>query len=260
VNPPTLVRLVPDLPRLTRAAADRGFVGRGGDLGYALHAALMAAFGEASPKPFALLSDRDPPQLLGYVADDPETVRTHAALPAIAEADLVEPLGLWAIEARALPAVWRSGQVLNFQVRARPVIRSRPQGRNGPTRERDVFFGSITETPAPSEPVPYGAWPKREQVYLGWLERELGRGGAAVVETARMASFKRTRILHRPVRRDGYRQQSETEGPDVVLRGRLRIEGGGAFGELLARGVGRHRAFGFGMLLLAPPGRLMARG
>jgi CRISPR system Cascade subunit CasE len=215
VNPPTLVRLLPDLPRLTRAAAERGLIGRGGDLGYALHAALAAAFGEAAPKPFALRTEGRLLQILGYVADDPDTVRMHAALPPIAEADLVAPLGLSAVEARALPAVWRSGQTLDFEVRARPVIRTRPQGREGPTRERDIFLAAIAGTPAPAELIPHQSWPKRERVYVEWLGRELGRGGAAVIERARMAAFKRTRVLNRPVGRDGRRRQSETEGPDA---------------------------------------------
>ena len=42
--------------------------------------------------------------------------------------------------------------------------------------------------------------------------------------------------------------------PDVVFAGRLRVTEPAAFGAWLGRGVGRHCAFGFGMLLLRPPG------
>jgi CRISPR system Cascade subunit CasE len=45
----------------------------------------------------------------------------------------------------------------------------------------------------------------------------------------------------------------ESEGPDAVLEGVLEVVDGEAFAALLRRGVGRHRAFGFGMLLLRPP-------
>jgi CRISPR system Cascade subunit CasE len=254
-----LVRLLPDLAYLTRAATERGLIGRGGDLGYALHAALRAAFGEAAPKPFVLRVDGRKPQLLGYVANDPDTVLMHAALPPIAEADLVAPLALPTLQALALPTAWRPGQALDFEVRARPVIRTRPQGRGGPTRERDVFFAAIEETPAPSERVPNWSWPEREQAYIAWMGCELERGGAAALEMARLVAFRRTRVLRRPPDRDGGRRQSESEGPEAVLRGRLRIKDGAGFSELLARGVGRHRAFGFGMLLIAPPGRLIER-
>ena len=36
------------------------------------------------------------------------------------------------------------------------------------------------------------------------------------------------------------------------MQGVLTITDGGAFASLLARGVGRHRAYGYGMMLLRP--------
>jgi len=43
-------------------------------------------------------------------------------------------------------------------------------------------------------------------------------------------------------------------GPDAVFKGVLQIHDADAFNRLLRRGIGRHRAFGFGMLLLKPAG------
>jgi CRISPR system Cascade subunit CasE len=41
--------------------------------------------------------------------------------------------------------------------------------------------------------------------------------------------------------------------PDATFRGTLRVDDPARFAAAaLARGVGRHRAFGFGMLLLRP--------
>lgn len=74
-----------------------------------------------------------------------------------------------------------------------------------------------------------------------------------------MIAFQRTRVLRRPVQPGAGRAHVESEGPDATLRGCLRIEDGAGFAALLGRGVGRHRAFGFGMLLLTPPGRLIER-
>ena len=45
-----------------------------------------------------------------------------------------------------------------------------------------------------------------------------------------------------------------SEGPDALMRGVLEITDGPAFAQLLAGGVGRHRAYGYGMLLLRPAG------
>lgn len=41
---------------------------------------------------------------------------------------------------------------------------------------------------------------------------------------------------------------------------RIRIKDPASFDALLRRGIGRHRAFGFGMMLLSPPGRLFTEG
>ena len=45
------------------------------------------------------------------------------------------------------------------------------------------------------------------------------------------------------------------DGPDVTVDGTLEIIEPEAFANLLIRGVGRHCAFGFGMLLLRPAGQ-----
>lgn len=42
--------------------------------------------------------------------------------------------------------------------------------------------------------------------------------------------------------------------PWALLHGTLEVRDPAAFMALLARGVGRHRAFGYGMVLLRPPG------
>jgi CRISPR system Cascade subunit CasE len=84
----------------------------------------------------------------------------------------------------------------------------------------------------------------REAVYSRWLDGQLRRGGASRLEHAELVEF----------RREGMRRGGgpRLERPNAVLEGVLAIEGPHAFRALLARGVGRHRAFGFGMLLLRP--------
>ena len=58
-------------------------------------------------------------------------------------------------------------------------------------------------------------------------------------------SFRRTRALRK-------RHARYSEGPDVVMRGVLTVTDPDAFSNLLAHGIGRHRAYGYGMLLLRP--------
>ena len=80
----------------------------------------------------------------------------------------------------------------------------------------------------------------------GWLAEHLA--GAARLLDCRLEAFARTQVA----RRDGTRRLRWIEGPDAVISGTLEVAGPEAFGQRLARGIGRHRAFGFGMLLLRP--------
>jgi CRISPR system Cascade subunit CasE len=43
------------------------------------------------------------------------------------------------------------------------------------------------------------------------------------------------------------------ERPQALFGAEAVVVDGERFADLLARGIGRHRAFGFGMVLVAPP-------
>ena len=243
-----LFRMKPDLAALLSIATQRRFLPPGGDTGYALHAALAGLFGGSTPKPFLLLERRDGPEILAYTTKSMAEVQTLAALPPTGELrDLAETLCPATLVMRPMPTTWTRGQRLGFSVRIRPVVRVRSQGKDAPLRERDAYQWAWTRADGPP--------PDREGVYRDWLARELERDGAARLDTCAMASFRRTRVLRRPFLEGGGRSERVSEGPDAVFVGDLVIEDPEAFGKLLARGVGRHRSFGFGMLLLSPPGR-----
>ena len=71
-----------------------------------------------------------------------------------------------------------------------------------------------------------------------------------------LVRYQRLDVLRRTQRTEPEvaRSSRVVSGPDVVLGGQLRVIRPDAFARLVARGVGRHRAFGYGMLLLHPPG------
>jgi CRISPR system Cascade subunit CasE len=83
---------------------------------------------------------------------------------------------------------------------------------------------------------------------------------AAQLLDARMTRFQLSDVLRRTQAGDGAisgdRKRRQVGGPDAVFNGQLQIADPVAFAALVARGVGRHRAFGFGMLLLKPPARV----
>ncbi|MBS4099026.1 MAG: type I-E CRISPR-associated protein Cas6/Cse3/CasE [Sulfuricella sp.] len=234
-----LLRLQPPPAVLTAWATRHGVLSPDGDYGYAFHALLRAAFGERSPKPFRYLGERQ--GLLAYTPQSLETLRQNAALAA---PDVARALGLDELDARRFPSDWATGREVGFEVRVRPVIRA----TDG--RERDAFLHAV-ESGASGDDA--GGPAQRERIYLDWLTRQLAVDGAAQILDARLQAFRLTRVLRKDNGgENGKRKASGSSGPDAVFQGRLRVGAGAAFARLLARGVGRHRAFGFGMLLLRP--------
>ena len=218
------------------------------DLGDALHGLLRAAFGEAAPQPFRYLDERQ--GLLAYTPLDADAL---AAQVALADPLAAQTLGLGAsgqhegYRLRPFPTQWPAGQMLGFEVRVRPTVRA-ARG------EQDAFLHAVAQA--------QGAPLQREAVYAQWLREHLaaraddGRRepwqGAVELLDVQLTAFQRLAIVRRAQAPAGERRRGQAiDGPDAVLQGRLRVTDPTAFAHLLARGVGRHRAFGFGMLLLS---------
>jgi CRISPR system Cascade subunit CasE len=214
------------------------------DDGYLVHAALVALFGDAAPKPFvirAVGSDRVL-TTLGYCSCDADQLRETARLKA--DPVVYNACDIEALATKALPAAWASGALFGFETLVCPTVRlsGRSDGR-GP-REVDVFLQSCWRA-GPSTPVDRGA------VYGRWLAGELGRGGAAWLRRADLVRFQRQRLARRDRGRPGV-HFVRCERPAALFTGTLEIADSEGFAVLLHRGLGRHRAFGFGMPLLRP--------
>lgn len=231
-----LLHCAPDPEALAIWATRHRLLSPDGDDGYALHALLAAAFGEQSPKPFRYLGARQ--GLLAYSDQAPAALHDNASL---ATPDVARALGLDSLAVRPFPTSWTSGQALSFEVRVRPVLRA----KDG--RERDVFLHAIEAEPSSEQPV------SREMVYADWLRKQFAEQGAAQLLQVGLDAFRLSRVIRRGgADNSGQRQSRPVSGPDAVFKGQLRVGDGDAFTGLLQRGIGRHRAFGFGMLLLKP--------
>ncbi len=235
-----LLHTQPDPQRLVAWAVRHRTLGAQEDFGYALHGLLHAVFGDRAPKPFRYL-DTDQ-GLLAYTNLSPTELLQRAAL---APPDAAAALGLGAtfshpgLSVRPFPTQWPQGHELAFEVRVRPVVR---EGATG--RERDAFLNTIEKTG--------DAGIGREAVYQGWLRDQLASHGATLSEAA-LSRFRLLDVLRQTQKRDTeQRRRRAVTGPDALMTGHLRVEDPTAFAHLLARGVGRHRAFGFGLLLLRP--------
>lgn len=238
-----LMHCPPDLRRLTVWAARHGLHTPQGDLGYALHALLHAAFGDAAPQPFCYQGERG--GLLAYSRHGSMALAERAAL---APPDVAAALGLdggphgSGLSVRPFPGSWQTDAVLGFEVRARPI--QRQQGR-----ERDAFLCAVERAKGQAADAPPL---QREAVYLAWLAAQFG--DAAQIVEAGVTRFQLSDVMRRTHANaeNAGRRQRQVSGPDATFSGHLRICQPEAFGALVARGVGRHRAFGFGMLLLRP--------
>ena len=238
-----MIRADVDLWAFQRWAGSRGLMrGASFDEGYAMHCLLTESFGELAPKPFRLITPRDRGRrfgvLYGYGRADAANLREASSVYACPLQGRVLPAER--IASKPMPGVWNPGRRLGFEVLIRPIRRS---GRvDARKRERDAFQLEAMQYPPQSMPR------SREAVYADWLSEQFQRRGGAQLdgETVRMTAFQRVRA----VRRLGARP---SEGPEAVMRGTLTITDSQMFVELLAQGVGRHRAYGYGMLLLRPP-------
>ncbi len=210
------------------------------DAGYAWHALLTAAFGDMAPRPFVDRNKLRSNFLLGYTTASLSQLQAKPELDELALA----ALALDRMKLTKMPKDWSTGQILSFEVRCRPIVRTRRFARSGKIDEMDAAVHATIDNPDVD----------REQVYAGWLERELGRENACRLQQVQMTSFHRTRILRR--NQGGERSPKLIEGPEAWMVGRLVIQQPAAFTTLLTRGLGRHRAFGFGCLIVAQPGVL----
>ncbi|WP_415519069.1 MAG: type I-E CRISPR-associated protein Cas6/Cse3/CasE [Desulfovibrio aminophilus] len=208
------------------------------DRGYLTHSAMRAAFGRAAPQPFALFGNARNPKIkvLGYAEGGREALLPGLAL---AEPVLAEIFPEGAIREKVMPPEFPAGAELGFRVECCPVTRCSMPG--GKTREKDAFLAACDARPEGGV--------DRAAVYVAWLAADLARNGAAEMVDGAMQGFR----LFTPVRRgDGKGAKGIGRRPRAALTGVLRVRTPDAFSSLLARGVGRHRAFGLGMLLLRP--------
>lgn len=248
MSPLTLLRLQPDMARLARWARASGLRDAAADPGYALHAATRAALGILSPKPFALRRRGGVAELVGYVQSTPEQVQRAAMLDAH-DPEAAGALRLHDLVAKPMPLDWRVGERFSFEARVAPVVRSRSQAPGGYVEVDAAYHPNHAANPA-----------DRALAYASWLSAQLARQGAAALVSHEAIAFqltdmvRRTQAAGRPATQDGDRQARRGRLPDLTVRGELQVSDGPAFADLLARGLGRHRAFGFGCLLLAPPG------
>jgi CRISPR system Cascade subunit CasE len=240
-----MLRLDPDPFGAARWGSAAGVFREGSDDGYLWHTLLKAAFGDLAPKPFRHVERRTGSYIVGYTTSDKATLLSHAQ--AFADPAVAEAIGLPTLAVKQMPHKFACGQRFSFEVRVRPVVRTTRNDKHGkPGREVDAFLAAAHRT---TEAL------SREEVYREWLMKNLG--GSVSTSRIRIDALRRSRLLRRGApdalgRRPLITLGKQGGGPDLIMAGELTVNDPEAFQALLARGLGRHRGFGFGMLLLLP--------
>jgi CRISPR system Cascade subunit CasE len=239
-----MLRLDPDPHAAARWFAGEDLASMGADDGgYRWHALLAAAFGKAHvPKPYRVHARRGRPlQILAYSGEEP------AALDAAARA-FADPLALAALgldqqklTAKPMPP-FTAGRKLGFSLLVRPTLRIDRGGDRRRSAEIDAYVAALRQADAAGERAP-----ERSVVYRDWAASRIAAGGARVLDL-RIDGLEQVPSL----RRNAERQLTAVQGHAAQVAGTLEVVDGDAFAALVARGVGRHRAFGYGMLLLSP--------
>ncbi|TQV61577.1 MAG: type I-E CRISPR-associated protein Cas6/Cse3/CasE [Halothiobacillaceae bacterium] len=208
--------------------------------GYAMHAWLAAMFGTFAPQPFRYFEERG--ELLGHSASDANALLEHAQ--AFAPPEAFGALQAGSLAGKPMPAAWREGQRLAFEVQTTPIVRT-TQGV-----EKDALLHTLDRLGDAAPPRGSDALNQlREDTYRTWLRRQWGE--ALELDELNITALARLRLMRR--KHDDARTRHTLERPIVTFAGQGRIRDPEAFARLLARGIGRHRAFGLGMILLAPP-------
>jgi CRISPR system Cascade subunit CasE len=197
-----------------------------------LKSILWEAFSGGALRPWAIHAQRGPTTtIVGYTRADAEELnkRRSLALPSV-QAAVGEAIAV------PLPSLSASERY-RFSICFVPTIRvTKAEGRR--YGERDAFL-------AKADTAGKDAGLKRDDVYRDYLAERLA---GASIEASRLVRFR----LRRLMRPKEDRSVSGKTMPEAIVEGDLRVDDPAKLIEAIGAGVGRQRAYGFGMLRLQP--------
>ncbi|MDE2780365.1 MAG: type I-E CRISPR-associated protein Cas6/Cse3/CasE [Chloroflexota bacterium] len=199
------------------------------------HCLLVESFGpEAAPRPFVIMAreENGQPQgsLLAYTCRTAEELRESAERhQRLAHAAVLDPETIRTVRT---PSEWEEGQTLEFEIRVRPVKRSSNRQHG---QEQDFFLAS-----------PEGS--NRTEIYCTWLASTMSRQGALSADPENMIV---KRLALRRVRRQN--ASGWHTAPDVTIVGTAKVMNPELMEQAMTKGLGRHKGYGYGMLLLRRP-------
>jgi CRISPR system Cascade subunit CasE len=211
--------------------------------GYVMHSVLAELFGDGAPPVF----DACGHSVLAYSETTLGDLQSVAGLKAPPR---LYRTCVWGDCAeKPMPSV-PCGVDVGFEVQCVPTVRKASDGvgenSDGERREwhegqeLDVFLSEAWRRGQDADV-------ERASVYRRWLDGHLERGGANLLEM----EIKGFCVQKMTRRHHGCGLRTITR-PAATLSGRLGVVDPNAFEDLLMSGLGRHTAFGYGMLKLEP--------
>ncbi len=220
------------------------------DLGYIVHCKLRKLFGDLAPAPFRLMEDRHDHaklRILGYSMATVEQLIEHANQFALPEA--FQGFDPDTTMHKPMPETWKPGQLFSFEVLVCPIRRIKKQDPDNPDHKISVEIDAFL-----AECINQGGFGKkyvdRQKVYNQWLKEQFQTIRGATLIKSRLYGFRRMR--HIRLTKEKNRKAKTIERPCALMVGQLKIQEPNQFNKMIKRGIGRHRAFGYGMLLLKP--------
>ena len=240
-----MIRCAVDLPALHEWARSRKMRRQGGfDRGFVMHHLLTETFGDLAPKPFRLTEPQRrggrEAALHGYTSVDVSGL--VEASWTFADPLQAKVLPVRSMVSKEMPVEWATGRQLGFESLVRPIVRVAREGSRGKV-EIDTYEHLQAQNGD-------GSNISQPEAYHRWLSTQMEQHGRATLLTSRVHSFEMTRVARQ------YARQS-LPGPSAVMRGVIRVGDPCGFNNLIRRGLGRHRSYGYGLVLLRPAG---ARG
>lgn len=234
-------RLLFDTKRFFDFAARRGLLNGESDSGYAVHSLLGELFQDLAPKPFFISNwDKRFFTLLFYSDSTREDFMNQARL--FSDPSCYSVVDWDRFDQKPLPEKWNPGLKLGFDVRVCPVKRKKAvegfRTQNG--AEIDAYLSYLENRDKDQ------AIQTRFQVYEEWVRKQLEESEVKCLKIE-TKSFKLISLQRRNNERE---IKSYITRPEAFVNGVIEIINPESFSQLMKRGIGRHRAFGFGMILL----------
>ena len=253
-----LIYLPLNMQKFNRWAGQRGLIRKGiFDQGYAMHVLLCNLFGKNKLQPFRIFASehRRLGSLYAYSEMDANNLAQEANLYATPDC-LSVTQSLRDFRSKEMPVNFPTSQKIGFEIRIWPTRRlaqELPDSKSGKSyskgAELDDYIACVlrhfTDDRNFGKESLRSAGITRYNCYIDWLSERFSDSADVLKNDCRLTSFKRTRC----VRGNG----QSIEGPDAIIHGNLRVRNSDSFNYKIRNGLGRHKAYGYGMLLLRPP-------